>query len=455
LKEYDFYINNNDVYIKYDAEPTAILLSSEKGLPILKKMYFDFYGIIIPDAQLRQIVDIIKADLMQKGKEKEVFTRLGHDRSKIYFDLCNPKAGIAKITGFKVTKKRESPILFHRPGTMLSLPAPKKSDDGGLDKLQRLLNITNDDFKTVCLWLIGALSPTGPYPPLNIQGEQGTAKSTTSKFLKRLIDPAKPNLRSMPESERDLVIGAQKNWILSFDNISNISPKMSDALCRLSTGGGVATRKLYTDTDEITLEVKRPIILNGIGEIIHRPDLASRTLIVELPVISEKQRVTEDELNRKFQKYHPSILRTFLNAASSSLKHFDNIKLDRSPRMVDFAKWAIAGAKYFGWDEKETLAILEENWKRSSSATLNADIVGTAIYEFIEETGEWKGTVTELKEEIEAFNQEIKHNPYWPQNANTFSKRMRRMSPVLRDFGVKINDIKRSGKKGRRIVLKK
>mgnify|MGYP000512325793 CR=1 FL=1 len=455
LKNYDFYLNNNDVYIKYDVEPTAIPLSSDKGLPLLKKEYYDYHGTMLSDAQLKHIVDIIKADLIQKGREKPVFTRLGQDSSNIYLDFCNQRAGIAKISESRLKKVRDSPILFHRPGTMLPLPAPKKPANGGLDKLQRLLNMNNDDFKTVCLWLIGALSPTGPYPPLNIQGEQGTAKSTTSKFLKMLLDPSKPNLRSLPESERDLVIGAQRNWILAFDNISNISPKMSDALCRLSTGGGLATRKLYTDAEEVTLEVKRPIILNGIGEIIHRPDLASRTLIVELPVINEKQRVTEDELNKKFQKYHPRILRTLLEAASSSLKHFDNIELDRSPRMIDFAKWAVAGAKYFGWDKDETLSILEENWRRSSSACLQGDIVGTAIHEFIEEEGNWSGSVSELKDEIERTNPGVKHNSYWPQSPTSFSKRMRRMNPAFRDFGIQIENLPRTKKEGRKIMIKK
>ena len=210
---------------------------------------------------------------------------------------------------------------------------------------------------------------------------------------------------------------------------------------------------MYTDAEEVILEVTRPIILNGIGEIIHRPDLASRALIIELPVIPKKDRKLEDDLKRKFQKYHPCILRAFLNAASYSLHYFNKISLPRSPRMVDFTKWAIAGGKYFGWDEMESLNILEQNWQKSSGNCLEADVVGTAIYHFIEKQRSWEGTVSDLKKEIELANIELQKHQYWPQNTTSFSKRMRRMSPVLREFGVTIEDKKRSAKHGRRIKL--
>ena len=41
-------------------------------------------------------------------------------------------------------------------------------------------------------------------------------------------------------------------------------------------------RSLFTNTDEVVFNASRPIILNGIGDIITRPDLAARALFIGL-----------------------------------------------------------------------------------------------------------------------------------------------------------------------------
>ena len=67
-------------------------------------------------------------------------------------------------------------------------------------------------------------------------------------------------------------------WIIC----PSFPPWLSDALCRLATGGGHSARTLYTDLEEISLAVKRPVILNGIEDVATRPDLAERALQIEL-----------------------------------------------------------------------------------------------------------------------------------------------------------------------------
>ena len=72
--------------------------------------------------------------------------------------------------------------------------------------------------------------------------EQGSGKSTTGRLVRDLIDPNLASLRAEPRDGRDLMIAAGSSWCLGFDNLSYIPPWLSDALCRLSTGGGYATR---------------------------------------------------------------------------------------------------------------------------------------------------------------------------------------------------------------------
>jgi hypothetical protein len=59
-------------------------------------------------------------------------------------------------------------------------------------------------------------------------------------------------------------------------------PWISDALCRLASGGSFAARRLYTDEDEVLLSAARPVVLSGIEEVITRPDLADRAIFLTL-----------------------------------------------------------------------------------------------------------------------------------------------------------------------------
>ena len=95
-------------------------------------------------------------------------------------------------------------------------------------------------------WLIGAFRPSGSHPILNVCGEQGTAKTTLCRMLRALVDPNKSPVRCEPSSRRDLMIAAANAWLFVLDNQSRLPVWLSDALCRLATGGGLSTRELYS-----------------------------------------------------------------------------------------------------------------------------------------------------------------------------------------------------------------
>ena len=91
------------------------------------------------------------------------------------------------------------------------------------------------------------------------------------------------------------MIAANNGYLLAFDNLSGLPIWLSDALCRLASGGGFAVRQLYTDDEEVLFEAARPILLNGIEEMISRPDLGDRAICLTLTPIGEKQRRPEND----------------------------------------------------------------------------------------------------------------------------------------------------------------
>ena len=133
------------------------------------------------------------------------------------------------------------------------------------------LNLSNqNDFVLVVAWLLAALRSSGPYPLLAISGEQGSAKTVLSKLLRALVDPNAAPVRALPREERELMIAANNGHLLAFDNLSGLPAWLSDALCRLASGGSFAVRQLYTDDEEVLFKAARPILLNGIEDVIGR-----------------------------------------------------------------------------------------------------------------------------------------------------------------------------------------
>lgn len=129
---------------------------------------------------------------------------------------------------------------------------------------------------------------------------------------------------------------------------------MSDALCRLSTGGGLAARKLYTDADEVVFEMLRPVVLTGIPDLASRADLAERAVVVHLPRMPE--RLDERTLFREFDVAAPRILGSIMDALASALRRVHGVTVAAPPRMADFARWVTAAEVGLGWPEGTILA---------------------------------------------------------------------------------------------------
>jgi len=179
-------------------------------------------------------------------------------------------------------------LKSNKSGVAVRLIGPITAERVLQSLFQSHINIQNREHQILVLtWLVAAFRPKGPYPVLAFHGQQGSAKTTAQTLLKKLIDPSVAPMRTAPRDERDLMISAKHSYVLGFDNFSNIPNWLSDALCRLVTGGGFATRQLYTDEKQTVFDGARAIMFNGIDDIAERgePNLRTIGIVIEhLPV---------------------------------------------------------------------------------------------------------------------------------------------------------------------------
>jgi hypothetical protein len=386
------------------------------------------------------------------GAEHPVFVRIGEAGGNIYVDMANDRWEVIEVRsdGWRVLPA--SPVRFQRMRGTLPLPYPTKG--GKLVALRRFIHVeTSTDFRLVLSWLVMALWPRGPYPPLIFEGPQGSAKSLAQRLVRMLIDPHTTPLRSEPKEVRDLMIAATNGWIAGFDNISYLGAWLSDALCRLATGAGFATRALYLDQDEVLLSATRPVLLNGIVNPAVRPDLLERSLIFCLPDLSEEQRRDETELLAEFELKRPAILGALLTVLSRALQVRPRLRLSRKPRMADFAMVGAAAARALGWTIRDFLRAYAENRGEANQVALEASPLTAPILALLE-AGSFVGTASDLLAKLGMKVEEaVRRRKEWPGNASILGGALRRLAPSIRSVGIVVTF--RRGKEGRILSLVK
>jgi energy-coupling factor transporter ATP-binding protein EcfA2 len=346
-------------------------------------------------------------------------------------------------------------VRFKRPKTMAPLPIPESG--GSWDDLFKLLNLSDRRSRILVIgWLLQAYWPKGPFAHLVLTGEQGSGKSGLTKILKMLVDPSIATLRRPPREERDLMIAAQAERIIAYDNLSGLAIELSDGFCVLSTGGCLAGRKLYSDDEEAVLLASRPVILNGIDAIATRGDLLDRSVLVDLPRITEKARLRDSDLAARFAEIHPQILGLILNATVMGLKREDSIDLPNLPRMADFATWVAACEPALPWNEGEFMQIYEQAAQEALIDLIETDSFANAMLKLVEDVGTYEGTPTALWNRlIDKGNINLQYPPHgWPKGPRGIANKLKRISPQLRVMDIKIY-YSRSGKKGRNIKIVK
>jgi hypothetical protein len=131
------------------------------------------------------------------GQERETFVRVASHCGRLYLDLRNSGWQIVEITEdkWRVIESNACPVRFRRAHGMQALPLPVRG--GNVAELRAFLNVASDtDFKLLVSALVSYFPDRGPYSIVIFEGEPGTAKSTITSVMRRLVDPNLALLRS-------------------------------------------------------------------------------------------------------------------------------------------------------------------------------------------------------------------------------------------------------------------
>lgn len=280
-------------------------------------------------------------------------------------------------------------------------------------------------------------------PILALSGPAGSGKSECTKTLKNLMDPTTPPSSPPITSTGGLDTLAQTSAVMAFDNLTTMKTKVANHFCCLATGYGVRIRKLYTNR-YITFTAIRPLIINGISQVITQSDLLNRTIVVELSPIEKS--VEDSTFRSQLDTARPRILGAMFDLLSRAMKIFPNIERKEWPRMGAFAKWGYAvtaalGGDYTGETFMDAYAKVEA---LQHSEALSANPFAEALVWYMQDIETWVGTAGELLNELQEASQNCvikdiqycSQSEYWPTNPRSARVQIQKALADLKSSGI-------------------
>lgn len=459
FKSYSIYENESNKLIAVNDETKiwCFLEERKKVKKILRNLYYQETLSTVSDYTINTVYETISSF---ETNDKIVTIDLLYNTKKfLIYNIKGSKKYVRVSAGnVKICEKSKSKYLFKEYDNK-SVFIPQKSIKYNYFSAVSKLFPNTDRSQRILLsvYLVSLFIKNISHPIFVISGEYGAGKSTTLRMMSKIIEPTCENISTLPSKVDDVAVIINSGYYACFDNISNISREVADLLCIAATGGIYQKRALYTDSSVSSLDVKRPIALNGINLEIEYNDMIDRCIILNFKRISEKSRKSEEELWKEFYSCLPKLQFSIFSIIARAMEKVEDVKITSPSRLVDFTKWgyAIAEAISEGMGD-EFLRELKINSKRSERVAIESNPFLLALEDFMARNDYWSGSATELlknlKEKYYSTNATNILPNSFPKSANVLSRRLNSLQTSLKSIGLQV-EITKSAQ--RTITIKK
>jgi hypothetical protein len=418
----------------------------------LRRLMWEEEGRSVSGEHLKMAAGTLSAHAEFSGEVRELHTRAAWYEGVLYYELSPGK--VVRVGPGGWTFEAKPPVLFRRYPNLKPLPDPQAGGD--LKRLWAYLNLKAERDRRLLLAYIATVPlPHIGRPILSASGPMGSGKTTAGRLVKRQWDPTAPE--TVRYDPRDFLQKASHCFIPMLDNLSALPDSASDTLCRLVTGEADSKRKLYTDDEDVIIELRRAVIINAINVPSDRGDVLDRSLVIELERIPDVKRITEEELWERFEAERPELLGALLGVLANAIERKPSLQLSRRPRLADWGEYAAAVYEVMGWGAEQFLSDWDEIVKVQNRSTLDGSPVAQTIIKFMEDRESFEGSSTELHKKLESIAEEIGvsivRDKAWPKSARWLWRRIQEVVPLL--VGVGIEASRERDEAGTTIALRK
>lgn len=274
---------------------------------------------------------------------------------------------------------------FIKMSTSAKQVYPEKTDKTLFELMKPYVNASKDMLKLCCIWLVQTFCE-GNHSAILIRADAGSGKSTTTKIIKKIIDPSNADASKVCKQGDNLLNALTNSYVLTLDNLRELTKDESDTLCIAVTGGTYSKREAYTTNECAIYPLHNILILNGISVLPSESDFAQRCLCLQLKGFPNNQgRKPDSEINDKFKKDLPKILHCIFITLARAMNIINDMDLnfERQPRMLDAYVEMLAIAIAMGMAKEEFDKIYFDNIDFFNKLRANDDLV-YAVREYME-----------------------------------------------------------------------
>jgi hypothetical protein len=396
---------------------------------------WDEEGRSVSGEYLKMAAGTLAAHAEFSGVVRELYTRAAWHEGVLFYELRPDK--VVRVGPGGWTFEANPPVLFRRYVNLKALPDPEAG--GSLDVLDELVNLKSDRDRRLFKAYLATLPLVHVGRPIfSASGAMGSGKTTIGRVVKRTWDPTAPE--TVRFDPRDFLQKAMHAYVVMLDNQNTIPEWAADTLCRLVTGEADSKRRLYTDDEDVIIELRRATILNGINVPTERGDVLDRSLVVELERIPDAERETEEHIWENFEAEHRRLLGTLFDVLSKAIALKPSIKLSRRPRLADWGEYTAAVYEVMGWGAETFLNDWDQVVQAQHRATLDGSPVAQAIIKFMEDKEEYTATSSEMHSKLKVkaaqLGVDVERDKAWPKSARWLWRRIKEVLPLLVAAGI-------------------
>jgi putative DNA primase/helicase len=225
--------------------------------------------------------------------------------------------------------------------------------------------------------------------------------------------------------------------------VSSLPGWLSDAFSRIASGAGFKPRTLFTNRDQEIFRGKRPIVMDGISEVVRKSDMLSRTLLIDVPPISGSRRQYDEDLGAAFDKHHAGILGALLDALSAGLANKDSVVLEdrHKSRLIDFDRWAVATEQALGMKPGTYVNARELSRGVATTKALESEPIWVPLDTLARahtQMRPWQGTTKKLLKKLDDLeeNSALKRSKEWPKTPEKLRAILRSLAGEMLEHGV-------------------
>ncbi|PWU81183.1 MAG: hypothetical protein DLM72_08300 [Candidatus Nitrosopolaris wilkensis] len=436
------------IKIEVDDHHEIMFIQNSKFKNYLSKLYFDATRgqVVCQDIQ-NDVIRILTARALFEGQTKDLNLRVAwaKQNEEIHYDLTDSKWRCVQVTkeGWSIIPHQKD-TLFTRFNQKAQVQPDHDYPNDIFDKFLDLMHIYDPERRIMNkVWIISVFIPEFPHTIDIHLGEKGSLKSTLCRYKKRLIDPDKIELLTIPKDKSEFVQQLYHNYLAIYENVRHIPPWFSDEVCRAITGAGTSKRGLYTNDEDVIYNYKRCIGVNGVNNVLTESDVLDRSILEEFDRLTPEQRREEADVDIDFEVMRPKLLGYIFDIMVKVLQIKPTVKLTDLPRMADFAAWGEAIARTLGYEPLEFINIYYSNIGRQNVEAIETNPLAQAIDKFSDmrcEHGKsscyWYGTTSKA---LEYLNQVAIQNGIdinskgWPKAPHWLTRRLRPILSNLRE----------------------